>query len=90
MIRIEEQVIGDDTFDVLVMKDEGFFTEDKKNDGYVQTEYRMSDGDSEGVGMEISTYDHKVIKNGDYSPHNLTKEELKVFIQFLIKCYKKM
>lgn len=90
MVKVTNQVIGEDTFKTFHIREDGFWTDDKKNDGFVEAEFRMLDGESEGVGMTISVFDHKVIKNGDYSPLNLEKEELKKFIQYMIECYKKM
>lgn len=89
MIKVGNQKIGDDTFETFTIREEGFFTANKKDDGYVQSEFRMLDGKSEGVGIAISVFDSMTPK-GDYSPQELTKEETKAFIQFLIKSYKKM
>jgi len=87
MIEIENKTIGSDDCKVLTILDENI-NSSKYHDpnGYVQSEYRIFDGKSEGTGLCISVFDSQVAKDGRYSPHDLSKEELKVFISFLQEC----
>lgn len=86
MIEISEQKIDETKHKVFTILNDGF----NGVNGWVEMECRLSDMECEGVAFFISVSDEKVAKNGDYSPLEMDKIELKQFIDYLNKMYKQM
>lgn len=57
--------------------------------GFVELQARQLDKD-EGNGVSLSFSDNLFDFSGDYLPIELEGENLKVFIDYLTKCYNKM
>lgn len=85
MIEIADKKLGDETFKVFTLLNDGFHPK-----GYVQMECRLSDMDCEGEAFFIDVWDEDVIKNGHYSPLSMDKQGLKKFIDYLHECYESM
>jgi hypothetical protein len=86
MIQVNEQKIGDIKHEVFTLLNDGF----NGVNGWVEMECRLSDMNCEGEAFFINVSDEKVAKNGDYSPLEMDKTELKQFIDYLNKCYNSM
>lgn len=85
MIEINNQQIGDYKHKTFTLLNDGFIPS-----GWVQMECRLSDMDSEGEAFFISVFDEDVCKNGNYSPLEMDKQELKTFIDYLNECYNQL
>jgi len=85
MIEIEERKNDEGKYKVLLILSEGF-----GEAGYVQSEVMMDKNDKFGDFVSILTWDHEVIKNGDYSPHDLSKSETLKLAEFLMDCHSRM
>ena len=85
MIEISEQNIGKTKREVFTLLNDRF----NSVNGWVEMECRLSDMEREGEAFFISVSDEKVAKNGDYSPLEMDKSELKQFIDYLNKIMNK-
>tara|TARA_R110000822_G_scaffold74863_1_gene179821 strand:- start:13181 stop:13444 length:264 start_codon:yes stop_codon:yes gene_type:complete len=86
MTEINIQKIGDTNHEIFTLLNDGF----NGVNGWLQMECRLSDMECEGEAFFINVSDDKVAKNGDYSPLEMDKAELKQFIEYLNICHEAM
>lgn len=88
MVEISEQVIGDETFEIFTILNDGFVPT-----GHVELECRLSgigEGEQLNDSLFISVSNEIDDKHGTYAPLELNKQELKQYIDYLNSCYNKM
>jgi len=86
MIELNKIKIAETELKTFTLLNDGFIPS-----GFVQMECRLSENYLKGDNsFFIIIEDDEVSKNGNYSPLEMNKKELKQFIDYLKDCYKEM